>query len=262
MEILLIIGITLLGNFISLAGGSLLFTNKKTNNLNNLSIAFAAGALLAAAFIDLIPESIEHGEESGFNLENLPYFILLGILVFFLLESALHWFHHHHHSHNPSEDTHTQSTIIPLLVTGDTIHNFIDGIAIAAGFLLSPFSGVIVTLAVACHEIPQELGDFGVMLALGMKKSKVFLINFISSLASTIGAIIFYIIGKNFELPLAPILAFISGFFIYISLTDLIPTIHHETNRKKLWSLIGAVLIGVIIVGFFCLYFHQFIEVE
>ena len=147
---------SLIGGVISLIGGLLLLSSKQNaHKLALYATPFAAGALLAAAFIDLLPEAAHMG-----SFDVALYATLGGILLFFMLERFLRWFHHHHeHEHDAS--TKQTDPKVPLIVIGDTVHNFIDGIAIAAGFLVDPTTGLIVTLAVAAHEIPQEIGDFG-----------------------------------------------------------------------------------------------------
>jgi len=151
------------GGLFSLIGGVILLAHKKSATLAEYATAFAAGALLTSALIDMLPEAL--ADSSDIHLVSL--FVLAGILVFFLLELFLGWFHRH-----GSRDRSSSDPVVPLIVLGDTIHNFIDGVAIAAGFLVSPASGIIITLAVAAHEIPQEVGDFGLLLHKGVAKKK------------------------------------------------------------------------------------------
>jgi len=242
---------SLIGGVFSLIGGFILLANKKRAiNLAEYATPFAAGALLAAAFVDLLREAAHEGD-----VETALVFTMAGILVFFLLERFLRWFHHHHEHDNKSTDP-TAS----LVIIGDTIHNFIDGIAIAAGFLVSPSTGMVVTLAVAAHEIPQEIGDFGLLLRKGMSRSKVIWANVLSALATTVAVIIFFQFGQSFEIPLDIILGLVAGFFIYIAVSDIIPSIH-ENEAKKFAGWHSALLItGAIVVSLVTTNLHGYID--
>ncbi len=268
-----VIFFSLVGGVFSLIGGILLLANRKSAvGIAKYATPFAAGALLAAAFVDLLPdafhgvfEGIESAEEAGVSHDLIHELfendvlmvcsaVLLGILAFFLLERAVHWFHHHS-QHGDEKDAR-----VPLIIIGDTVHNAIDGVAIAAGFLVSPISGIIVTLAVAAHEIPQEIGDFGLLLSKGLSRGKVLLANILSALATTVTAVIFFLIGSGVEVPLGIILGLTAGFFIYIAVSDIIPTIHaHEKKRFIGWQTV-LLIIGVIAVSAATLSLHQFID--
>lgn len=246
-----VIFFSLIGGVISLIGGILLLSNKKrAGRLTEYATPFAAGALLAAAFVDLLQEAAHEGD-----IEKALNFTLIGIITFFLLERFLRWFHHHH-----EEADKKSSPEIPLIVIGDTIHNFIDGIAIAAGFLVSPSTGIVVTLAVAAHEIPQEIGDFGLLLSKGMKRAKVLLVNLLSALATTVAAILFFTIGENYEISLDIALGLVAGFFIYIAVSDIIPSIHKKEEKVIAGPQTIFLILGILIVSFATIYLHQFIE--
>ncbi|MDO8576837.1 MAG: ZIP family metal transporter [Candidatus Daviesbacteria bacterium] len=238
-----IIIFTLIGSVVSLIGGILLLVKQKfALRISHYLSSFAAGALLSAAFFDLLPEAIKYMEEGRVDI-NLPLWVLIGILTFFLLERFIH--HHHDHTNNPAEE---KKTIIPLVVIGDTVHNFTDGMAIAATFLISIPLGIVTSLAVAAHEIPQEMGDFGLMLNKGLERKKVLLINLFSSLAALAGAILIYLYQESLEKFLPVILALTAGFFIYIALANLIPEIHNQDNQKvAFWETI-MLLLGVLVV--------------
>lgn len=231
------------GSIISLLGGLfLIYAKRGQRMLLRLAVPFAAGALLAAAFLDLLPEALDHGK-----IEDVMKFTLGGLVVFFVLERTLSWFHHHH------EETEHEHSIgrrnVSLIVIGDTVHNFIDGLAIGAAFLANPSIGVITTLAIAAHEIPKEIGDFGLMLTKGMPKGKVLLVNLASAIATVIGAVLVYGFGDNVHIPLGALLAVTAGFFIYIATSDIIPTIHAEPERK--WANIQTIVlvVGIVLVG-------------
>ncbi|MBM3253515.1 MAG: ZIP family metal transporter [Candidatus Omnitrophica bacterium] len=184
-------------------------------------VAFSAGALLSGAFLHLIPEALEKGSSQTVFLS-----VLFGFLAFFILEKYLHW----RHCHNGVCDIHT-FTYLNLI--GDAVHNFIDGMVIAVSFSFSLKVGIITTLAVIFHEIPQELGDFGVLVYGGFNKKKALFFNFLIALTAFGGAILGYFISErvvNFSFML---LAITSGGFIYIASTDLVPELHKETNLKK-----------------------------
>lgn len=238
-----IIIFTLIGSVVSLIGGVLLLIKEKfALQISHYLSSFAAGALLSAAFFDLLPEATEHMEELGVDM-NLPLWVLIGILAFFLLERFIH--HHHDHSSMHQDE---KKSVIPLIVIGDTLHNFTDGMAIAATFLISIPLGIVTSLAVAAHEIPQEIGDFGLMLNKGLKRQRVLLVNLFSSLAAIAGAILIYLYQESLERFLPVILALTAGFFIYIALANLIPEIHNQDNQKvAFWETVMLIL-GVVIV--------------
>ncbi len=210
---------------------------------------FAAGALLAAAFFDLLPESIEQLAEGA-----APNWVLAGILLFFLLEHFLRWFHHHHE--HAKEDT----TQAPLIIVGDSIHNLLDGIAIGAAFLISVPTGIVTAIAVAAHEIPQEIGDFGLLLKYGYSRKKVMLINIFSALMSTAGALVTFGLGSRIDLPLGELLGITAGLFIYIAASDLIPTIHESAKGKTNYLAAILLLTGVLTVGITTEVAHQYLE--
>jgi Predicted divalent heavy-metal cations transporter len=239
----LIILCSLTGGVFSLIGGITLSMNKKSKTLASYATAFAAGALLAAAFMDLLPEAVEQS-----NPQQAMLFAMCGLIFFFLLEGAIHWFHKHADKNNSNHPINT------MIIIGDTIHNFIDGAAIAAGFLVSPISGIIVTLAVVAHEIPQEIADFGILLHNSMSRKKAILINIFSAIVATLSAVIFFLLGNSINIDLSPLLGIVAGFFIYIAATDIIPTIHQEKDRriilkKSIWMIIGTVLVSLLIVN-------------
>lgn len=203
-------------------------------------IAFAAGALLGDAFLHLIPEMAE--SESGFDT-TASFALLGGVVVFFVLEKVLHW----HHAHVPSEEV-----LHPVAVTnvvGDALHNFIDGAIVAGAFLASPTLGFATALAVALHEIPQELGDFGILVHAGLKPRRAVAINLLTALASLLGAIVVLVVASaadGFERLLIPVTA---GGFIYIASTDLLPELHKEPEARKSLVQLVALMAGVAVMG-------------
>ena len=235
-----IIIFTTIGSVLSLLGGVFLLWKKGlTRKVSHLLVSFAAGTLLATAFFDLMPEGINQS-----SVEIIFLFTLGGFLSFFIIERLIHWMHHHHADHN---EEHSKPTVA-LIMVGDSIHNFIDGVAIAATFLVSIPLGIITAIAVGTHEIPQEIGDFAVMLRRGIKPKKVLLFNFFSALTALVGAIFMFVLGDKLENYLPIFLALTAGFFIYISASDLIPEIH-EKNRKSfaLFETLCLIL-GIVVV--------------
>lgn len=254
MSILLyILLFNLLGSIISLCGGLFLLLRKDiAYRFSHYLAAFAAGTLLGAVFFDLLPEVLHESEELGVEHSGILIYTLLGVLFFFLLERLLHWFHHHGHEEHLIKG----KPVIPLLIIGDTIHNFIDGVAIASTFLVSIPLGIVTTFAVAAHEIPQEIGDFGVMLKHKLSPKRIISINVLSALASFVGVLLAYYFGTTIEGTSIIFIAVAAGFFLYIALSDLIPEIHHENKKGlALWETI-SLLTGAAAI-YFALYFVE-----
>lgn len=245
-----IIFFSLIGGIFSLIAGALLLGHKSTaEKLAKFATPFAAGALLAAVFLDLLKEGVEEA-----SVDTVMLSALAGILLFFFAERFLHWFHHHHQHEggDPSKS---------LIVAGDTIHNALDGVAIAAAFLVSVPTGIVTTFAVAAHEIPQEIGDFGLLLSKGMSRKKVLLVNALSALATTVAAVITFSLGSADRLPLGLLLGLSAGFLLYIALSDIIPEIHESASKKKLFDWQPFMLIlGVVVVGLSISLAHNYID--
>ena len=195
-------------------------------------IAFAAGALLGDAFLHILPEIAE--SKSGFDL-GTSFAVLAGLVAFFSLEKILHW----HHAHIPHEEVMHPVAITNLV--GDGLHNFIDGAIVAGAFLSSTDLGIATALAVALHEIPQELGDFGILMHAGVKPRRALALNFLSGLVGLLGAIFVLLtaeIGSIDDL----LLPFTAGAFVYIAATDLIPELHKEPEmRRSIVQLVGLI---------------------
>ena len=244
--LLIIIAATTTVSLVALIGILLIFRkDQKPASLKPL-ISLAAGALLGVAFLDLLPEAIEESE-GLFEPHLISGVILVSILVFFLFERAIHWHHCSDHYH-ADQNLHNQQSLIYINLTGDALHNLIDGFLVAGAFLLDWQVGLTVTDVVILHEIPQEISDFGVLLYAGLSRSRAILYNLGVALTAVIGAILFYFLGETFE-RLIPLMAAVAvGNFIYLAVADLIPELHHETVRHKIvahsvWLLIGVLLI-------------------
>lgn len=241
---------TFLGSFVSLIGGVLLLlkenlVRKKTLNL----VAFAAGAMLAAAFLDLLPEAIREEAEGTpifGEYKGLLGVVLIGMVVFFFLERFLFWYHHH--ACPEGEECEAEVPTVPLLIIGDSLHNFLDGVTIAGAFLVNIPLGIITSLAVFFHEIPQEMGNFGVLLALGMKREKVLAVNILSALFALLGAIMAFFLLEQFEFLIPVLVAFAAGNFIYIASSDLIPQLHQAFEKEKVAGQTLSFLIGILVI--------------
>jgi len=221
-------------------------------------VSFAAGAMLGAAFFDLIPEAIEHAHEAGEQgVSTVLLLVVGGFVVFFIVETFLFWYHCHNlqcerhtlikgaHSHL---HRHIRMPFTYLNLIGDGVHNFLDGVIIAVSYLVSVPLGIITTIAVICHEIPQEMGDFGVLVYGGFTRFKALMYNFISALTAIIGAITAYYSATtitHFAEWLVPISA---GGFIYIATVDLLPELHQATRFKKAIFQLLFFLLGLAVI--------------
>lgn len=199
-------------------------------------VSLAAGALIGDVFFHILPEVVE---EKGFDT-NISLMILTGLLSFFILEKVIHW----RHCHKPTSEKHPHPLAFSNLI-GDGIHNFIDGLIIGASFLSSPEIGIATTLAVLLHEIPQEIGDFGILVYAGIKKSNALLFNFFSALLAFVGAYLALALGERSEELALGLLAFAAGSFIYIAVADLFPELKHESKIEKSTLQLLMILLGL-----------------
>lgn len=230
---------TFIGSIISLIGGIVLLKNEKfAVRISHFLASFAAGSLLGTAFFDLLPEASEKAGEI-----NIFAWTLFGMIIFFLLERSIYWFHHHHEHQGG-----TAKPITFLIVFGDAVHNFIDGIVIAAAFLVDIQLGIITALAVGAHEIPQEIGDFGILLHNGVTRRNVLLLNIVSAFTAMLGALLIFFLKDSVNGILPVFLAITAGFFIYIASSDLIPEIHKQVNKKHAFFETLLLIIGVIAI--------------
>lgn len=245
------------GSLISLTGGLFLIARKvKAERIQRIAIPFAAGALLAAAFFDLIPEAFE----SQLEAKQVALVMLGGFLLFFVLERFLGWFHHHHGAEQESaQKLKRHRTAATLIVIGDTVHNLIDGVVIGGAFLVDPIVGIVATVAVASHEIPQEIGDFAALLALGMERRQVLIVNLLSAAATVISASAVFALGETVTAFEPLILAATAGLFIYIAASDLIPTIHEEPRARVANVQAVILFIGVALIGATTTFAHGYL---
>lgn len=206
----------------------------KTKQATSILIGFSAGVLLATAFLDILPESLE-----GLATRSALTWAMIGIIGAFFMERSLLWYHHHH------EDSHDIQPTAFLILIGDAIHNFIDGLAIAASFLASPLLGITTALAIIAHEVPQELADFSVLRHCGMNQQKALVWNFISGLTSIAGGILGYFFFQSAPTSIYNMLAITAGLFMYISSADLIPELHQSGVRSGWLAQSCMFLLGI-----------------
>jgi len=207
-------------------------------------VSFAIGTLLAAAFLEVLPHAFEQGQP-----QQVAASILGGILGFFLLEKLLLWRHSHEHGDEAGPEHHREHERAGMLVVvGDTIHNFVDGVLIAASFLQSPQLGLVTSIAIVAHEIPQEVGDFLVLLHSGYSRTRAFVLNVLSSLGSVAGGLIGYFALQGYERWEPVLLGVVAASMIYVAVADLIPGLHRrpELRATAQQALLIAAGVGVI----------------
>ena len=209
----------------------------------NVLISYAIGALLGAAFLEILPHALEHGDA-----HRMTSTVLFGILVFFVLEKLVLWRHcHHDHceahdAHAPAHD-HGRSGL--LILIGDTFHNFVDGILIAAAFLESTQLGIVTALAIIAHEIPQEVGDYLILLHSGYSRARALAFNLLSSLATLVGAMLAYFALSQLTEWIPTLLGLAAASMIYVAVADLIPSLHKRTELKATLQQISLIVLGV-----------------
>jgi len=237
--ILPIFGLSFLGSIAGLIGGIILLTNKKWGqSLSVHAVPFAAGVLLTVAFLDLLPESI-----AALSSEVALPFILVVIVAAFLLQQFLVHFHHHdEHKHNEFTKT------VPLVLFGDSVHNFLDGVAIAATFLTEPRLGLLVAVSTFLHELPQEIGDFGLLAAAGWQKKRIITFNLITAAATFLGAGVALLFATTLVGVTNYLLAVAAGLFFYIAATDLLPKVGGR-SRDIVWHQSLLFLVGVFLMA-------------
>lgn len=237
-ELLSIIGATLLISSGSLIG--VLAISIKPVVLNKFLlplVSLSAGTMLGASFLHLLPESVE-----SMDAHLVFQLALFAFIAFFLLERFLHWRHCHDENHL------TRHTIGYMNLLGDGIHNFIDGLLIAASFAAGDSLGIVAVLAIALHEIPQEIGDFGVLLHSGFNRNKALLANIAVSLTAVLGGIVGYFLTHSTEIFASYLVPVAAGGFIYIAGADLIPELKEGKTSKKTIATILMFVTGVVLM--------------
>jgi zinc and cadmium transporter len=243
-----IIVASLFGGVLSVAFAALFALNARTHWIGHL-VSYAIGALLGAVFLDILPEALEL---SG-NAAAVSGTLLLGILLFFTLEKVLIWRHCHHdhcEAHEPHEHTaHDHGRSGTMVIVGDTFHNFVDGIIIAAAFLTDTQLGIVTALAIIAHEVPQEVGDFAILLHSGYSKARAFQLNLISSFATLVGGVLAYFALQDMQSLTPYILAVAAASMIYVAVADLIPGLHKRTQLLDTVQQVALIAAGVATVG-------------
>lgn len=237
----IIILASLAESVVSFSGGVLAFLNAQTiGRFVHFAVSFAVGALLSVSFLELIPEAAGMS-----SLEFVMPFVLAGVIFFFVVEKFLSWYHHH----EDREKAHEVRTYAYLILWGDFLHNFIDGIIIALTFTADFRLGLITTLAVILHEIPQEIGDFGVLLHAGFSRWKALVYNFLVSLSTILGAVVAVTLRGVLPEAFIPMaLAVIAGNFIYLAASDLMPELKEKAGAAHTLGQIALIILGAILV--------------
>ncbi|UCE15929.1 MAG: ZIP family metal transporter [Candidatus Bathyarchaeota archaeon] len=210
-------------------------------------LSFSAGSILGAAYLDLLPEAIEFlGEE---QLSTAVLYVTLGFLGFFFLERFLYWYHGHVHGYESEvEEKMTVKKFVYLNLLGDGIHNLIDGMIIAASFLITFPVGLATTVAVIFHELPQEIGDFGVLVYGGFTRYKALLFNLLSALTAVVGVFISNYFSTSIQNFIGFVIAFAAGGFIYLSASELIPEIQKEKSVGKSMIQFVLFILGIVLI--------------
>jgi zinc and cadmium transporter len=237
-----------LGTVLSLAIAALVAFRVQARFISTL-VSYAVGALLGAAFLDILPHLFEHNPHPG----RTAAFILFGLLVFFVLEKLLLWRHHHHQSDEEQAEAEEQMRHAGhdhgrsgwMIIFGDSFHNFTDGVIIAAAFLADVKLGVVTSLAIIAHEIPQEIGDFVVLLHSGFSKRRALLWNLISGLAAVLGALLAYFALRHVSSWIPEILAFAAASMIYVAVADLIPGLQKRTAVRESMAQVAFIALGI-----------------
>jgi zinc and cadmium transporter len=240
----------LLGGLLSALAAAVFLVLRESLRLPLLPhlISFATGALLGAALLGLLPHALESAGELDTHV--IPLTVLLGLLGFFLLEKLVLWRHchvDHCEVHAPDRPEQRNSAGVLILV-GDGLHNFLDGVLIAGAFLTDIHLGVVTSLAVVAHEIPQEVGDFAILLHSGYTRGRAFLYNILASLTTVIGGLLAYYALQDLAAVLPYVLAVAASSFIYIAVADLIPTLHARVEGWDTLQQVVLISAGVLVI--------------
>jgi len=232
-----IIGANLLVGLIGVVGAySIIRFFIKSHAKIMVLVSFAAGSMIAVSFFDLLPEAItKHGD-----LMLMMEYLVLGFVTFLLIEKAFFYYHCH-------EEHCSRHASVRLVIIGDSVHNFLDGVAIAASFLVNPVLGITTTLAIIIHEVPQEVGDMGVLVHAGYSKSKAVIFNLLSGVFAILGGVLGFYYLNRFESLIPYVLALTAGGFVYIAATDLLPEVHAKSDTRTKISVHSlAVILGIL----------------
>ncbi len=243
-DVFQLIALCLAGGLASLAGaGLIIFLKGRSATISEKLTGFAAGVLISVGLLDLLNEAFEHAGTD----DKVSYFVLAGVLLVFMLEKTGLWFHHH-------DGDHGKNTSVVGIFFGDVLHNFIDGFAIGATFLISKEAGIATAIAIALHELPKEMADFMVYMKSGLSNMKTIALNMVSSLVAVVGGLSVYFMGEFVEANEYKLLAVTAGMFLFIALADLVPEMHEEMEKvgrksKLGWLAVFALGLGVGVIS-------------
>ncbi len=240
-DLLSLLGLAFIGSVAGLIGGVIFLVKKEwAKVLCRYAIPLAAGVLLSISLLDLLPRAVDEIGNNAFPI------VLTVFIVFFLVERFFFYLHHHYGMGDDLSKHHQGETAIPLVIFGDTIHNFLDGVAIASSFMVNPALGVVVAFSTFLHETPHEVADFGILLSVGWSRRKAFLANLFSALATFPGALLTYFFASRVESAIGTLLAIAAGLFLYVAATDFLPEVSHS-HEKSLTRTVFLV-IGVLAI--------------
>ncbi len=227
---------------------ALIFIRLNKSISQELFLPLAVGVFLSVVFFDLIPEALSTNETLG------SISIAVGFMGFYLISRLLHTFHHH--EKHPEKDCVDRSAG-PVVLIGDSIHNLTDGIVVASAFLVSPITGIVVTIGIALHEIPQEIAEFAILLKAGYSKKRAILLNLLSSSSIIIGVILAFFFVEFFESILSILIGLAAGNLLFISASDLIPELNKMSMYGgKFWKVFLTALLGLIFMSLLLIYTH------
>lgn len=242
MTLLFTLLATISVGLISLIGILFFLTKTDTTKLTFYFVSLASGTMLGSAFLHLIPEALEAHPQQVFPM------VCVGVFVFFILEKFLIWRHCHTHQH--AADAHHRPTAARMVIVGDTVHNFLDGAIIASSFLVNSTVGVSVTAAIILHEIPQELGDFGVLVHGGFTPKRAMILNALTATSAVLGALLGYCFLAALPVLQMYVVPAAAGGFLYIALADLIPQLHEQADLKNSFRQIALLASGFGVMWF------------
>ena len=237
-----IIAVSLGGGLLSVLAAAAVGVTLGASRVNIL-ISYAIGALLGAAFLEILPHALEHGEP-----HKMAATVLFGIMAFFVLEKLVLWRHCHHdhcEAHEAQAHAHDHGRSGLLILVGDTFHNFVDGVLIAAAFMENTQLGIVTALAIIAHEIPQEVGDYLILLHSGYSRAKALAYNLLSSLATLVGAMLAYFALSDMTDLIPSLLCLAAASMIYVAVADLIPGLHKRTALKETIQQVSLIGLGI-----------------
>jgi len=242
-----------LASVVAAAGYLLLPPTIQARTLESL-VSFATGMLLGTAFLHLIPHALEISSPGG--AKPVMAALLGAICAFFLLEKGLIWRHHHHHGHEGHVHAHDDRAHGTLILVGDSVHNFVDGVLVCAAFMSDIRVGIVTAIAAIAHEIPQELGDFAILLKSGMTRTRAFMLNALTALSMVLGALLAYVGMREGAFLLPYFLAVAAASFVYIAVADLMPALNRRVGRTEALSQFLLLAAGIALTAILASY-HQ-----